>query len=390
MMEGKELLVRTSTKSYMVPEGFPVIITDVGDCDNEKIDGKLVESVMRAKPRTVNELEIATKAVLAHAGCDSLCKIEKGNTAGIVYTNHSDNSSYEQSSAMDTDNGTASLMEENLMTGNQGESNNGRMITVGGKPQGKAKYSPSWPSSLDIGSSEKALYKGFRMDRSSDESYVPSKVVVPELEELKDTPMNLGNNKTSKKTGMGNSKHAVETIPETQIESSYRLPSTVQYSVSATQDMLEAFNEFEKGDLEPKIQKLISEPDMEIDENKMNWTNPEKQLSMEEKVEILMKRVFEDGEKLDNLVEIVEELEEKLADAWKEIGELRGNGQSRKGKEVEKREVPTLPAVPIPKNWNKKGKNFEIDSSLLLRSLSTRLILAAGNVTTLTCLASRL
>ena len=365
MMEGKKLLVRVSTKSYMVPEGFPVIITHVGNCGNGEIDGKLVESVMRAKPSTVNELEVATKAVLAHAGCNSMCKIEKGNTAGIVYKDHSDNSSYEQSSAMDTDNGTASLIEENLMTGNQGESDDGRMITVGGKPQGNANYSPSWPSSLDIGSSEKSLYRNFRMDRSSDESYIPSKVVVPELVELKDTPMNLGNNKTSEKTGMGDSKHAVEKIPETQIESSYKLPSTVGYSVSATQDILEAFDEFEKENIEPKIKELVSEPDMEIDEKSMNWTDPEKQLSLEEKVEILMKRVFDDGEKLDNLVEKVEELEEKLADAWKEIDRLGGNKQSRKGKEVEKREVPTLPAVPIPESWKKRGGNFEIDSSLL-------------------------
>ena len=61
----------------------------------------------------------------------------------------------------------------------------------------------------------------------------------------------------------------------------------------------------------------------------------------------------------------MEELEEKLADAWKEIDKLRGNGQSRKGKEVENREVPTLPAVPIPKNWRKNENNFEVDKDLL-------------------------
>lgn len=288
MMDGKKLLVRTSIESNMVPEGFPIIITHVGNCDNGEIDGKVVESVMKAKPKTVNELEIVTKALLAHAGCNNLCKIEKENTAGIVYKDHSDNSSYEQSSAMDTDNGTGSLMEENLMTRNQGESSNGRIITVGGKTHRNANYSPSWPSSLEVGSSERNLYKGFRMDRSSDETYVPSRIV-PELVQLKDTPINLGNNKTSEKTWIGDSKYAVEIVPETQMESSYKLPSTVRYSLSATQDMLKAFDEFEKGNLEPKIQELVLEPDMEVEEDRMNWTSPERQLSTEEKVDILMK-----------------------------------------------------------------------------------------------------
>ena len=56
------------------------------------------------------------------------------------------------------------------MTGNQNEVENGRKIKIEVNKEA-TNYSPAWPSSLDIGSSEKNLYKGFKTDRSSDGDY---------------------------------------------------------------------------------------------------------------------------------------------------------------------------------------------------------------------------
>ena len=81
-------------------------------------------------------------------------------------------------------------------------------IKVGGT-QPKTDYSPLCPSTLDTGASDRSLHKGFRMDKSSDEDYIPSEPKGRNMEELRDTPMNLGGNKTTELTGMGDSKYAV-------------------------------------------------------------------------------------------------------------------------------------------------------------------------------------
>ena len=87
-----------------------------------------------------------------------------------------------------------------------------------------------------------------------DEDYVPENTGIENLIEVKDTSMNLGNNKTSEKTGVGDSKHTngiqvsatpemtdrrknrfnresgIETIVKTQIEETQQsMPSTVLY-----------------------------------------------------------------------------------------------------------------------------------------------------------------
>ena len=140
-----------------------------------------------------------------------------------------------------------------------------------------------WPSSLDIGSSEKSLYKGFKADRSSDEDYIPPGIRGEKMEEIKDTPMSLGGNKTTEKTGMGDSKHAVEkevsttpgvanrslnrcernrtveSIENTQVdETQITLPSRVPYGGSSINKVLfEAIGELESGQVVPAIQDVM-------------------------------------------------------------------------------------------------------------------------------------
>ena len=60
--------------------------------------------------------------------------------------------------------GTGFLFSKHLMMGIQGEEENRRQIKVGGKGK-QANYSALWPSSIDIGSSERSLYKVFKTDR---------------------------------------------------------------------------------------------------------------------------------------------------------------------------------------------------------------------------------
>ena len=171
-------------------------------------------------------------------------------------------SSFEQTGGISSSEGTGSLFSEQLMTGIQGEENDGRVIKVGGK-KNETDYSPSWPSSLEIGSSERSLYKNFKTDRSSDEDYVPENRGIEKLIEVKDASMNLGDNKTSEGTGMGDSKHATgiqvsatpektnrrenrfnrrsrtETIEGTPVgETQVSMPSTVPYGGSSINEAL--------------------------------------------------------------------------------------------------------------------------------------------------------
>ena len=167
------------------------------------------------------------------------------------------------------------------MTGNQGEETRGREIKIGGNNKA-VNYSSSWPSSLDIGSSERNLYKGFKTDRSSDEDYSPPERVIRKLEERKDTPMNLGDNKKTEKTGMGDSKHAttkdVSATPEVTnkrvnrfergsvkdsiedepiIETQITLPLTVSYGGSSINEALfEAIGEMESGQVIPAVSRI--------------------------------------------------------------------------------------------------------------------------------------
>lgn len=93
------------------------------------------------------------------------------------------------------------------MTGNKNELENGREIQVGGSKK-IGNSSPSWPSSLDIGSWKNSLYKGIKTDILSDEDYFPLIQKIGKLMEIKNTIMDLGKNKAAEKTGIRDSKHA--------------------------------------------------------------------------------------------------------------------------------------------------------------------------------------
>jgi len=81
---------------------------------------------------------------------------------------------------------------------------------------------PSWPESDFMGTlneSERKLYKNFKMDNTSDESYKPtprhSARKTKDYGEI-DVPMTMDGNKNTKATGFGDGKWAVATVTETQ------------------------------------------------------------------------------------------------------------------------------------------------------------------------------
>ena len=320
------LLKRTVLRSYVIPEGLTFGISHAARCRNSNRNDEILHAVEKTNPKVMMEFEFALKGVMITIGCNE-CGIDKNQTSGLLMETHSMTSSFEQTERISSSKGTESLLSEHLMTGVQGEDEDGREIKVGGT-NNQANYSPSWPSSLDIASSERSLYKNFRTDRSSDEDYVPKNEGFQKLTEIKDTSMNLGDNNTSEKTGMGDSKHAngiqvsatpektnrrknrfnresgIETINETPVEETQlSMPSTVPYGDSSINDaLLEAIGELESGQVVPAITD-----DMDIEDEEIivesTLSDHDRIRRLEDMVMTLKKAIIKGKEETDDEIE---------------------------------------------------------------------------------------
>jgi len=194
----------------------------------------------------------AAKAAVAVLGCPMGCRIDKDSSAGVLYTEHSQDSSFAGSSGSDLlfSTGTGSLVGERLMEEVQGTDSGMGAVNVGCVSQ----CSSSWPSGISgLASSEQALYKGMTLDRASDTDYVPSSIVVNAV------AMALEDNKTTEQNGLGDSRHAMscDSVGITKQED-LLLPDTVPYSLSATQDILGALAEYEASTITPRPAELDS------------------------------------------------------------------------------------------------------------------------------------
>ena len=382
------LLKETVLRSYVIPEGISFGITHTARCRNSNRNDEILQAVEKTNPKVMMEFEFALKGVMITIECNE-CGIDKTQTSRLLMENHSITSSFEQTKKMSNSVGTGSLFSEHLMTGVQGEEKNGREIKVGGN-NNQANYSPSWPSSLDIGSSERSLYKNFKTDRSSDEDNVPENTRAQKLIEIKDTSMNLGNNKTSEKTGMGDSKHAsgiqvseipektdkrknrfkrkseIETMDETPIEETQlSMPSTVPYGGSSINDaLLEAIGELESGQVVPAITD-----DMDIEEEEIivesTLSDHDRIRRLEDMVMTLKKAMIKGKEETDDEIErLRQEVKEGKIGCNNCKRDKKGKGkeirQEAKSvpyipKQVLKRDtVPTLPTPILNPFWNKQ------------------------------------
>ena len=391
-MEEEKLLVRAVRRSYVIPEGIRIMIEHVEGCRKSGEDEKLISCVKRANPETANELQISIRTALAFVGCKKECRMDKEDTTGLLIDEHSDRSSYEPPQTNYTSQGTGSLFSEHLMTGDQGDTRMGREIKVGGNKK-LANYSPSWPSSLDIGSSEKSLYKGFKMDRSSDEDYVPVKPRQKKLKEIRDTPMNLGGNKTTELTGMGDSKHAVttevsgtpetnknrkkrfdrrtkkETIENTAImETQISLPSTIPYGGSSVNDiLLEAIEEIESRQIVPAIDDDMEAEYEEEGIVESTLSDHDRIVKLENMQKTVIRKIMKIQDEKDELIERCDDLEDKLERLTKEqeIGrapKITKNETPYIPKTIMKKkeeEVPILPALVRNREWGTSSENSD-------------------------------
>ena len=383
-MEEEKLLVRAIRRSYVIPEGIRIVIEHVNGCNRAGEDEKLINCVRQSNPGTAKEMQVAIRTALAFIGCRKECRMDKEDTTGLLIEEHSDISSYEQSGREYSSQGTGSLFSEYLMTGNQGETENGKGIKVGGNKR-ITNYSPSWPSSLDIGSSEKSLYKGFKMDRSSDEDYTPPKKIGKGMEEIKDTPMNLGGNKTTELTGMGDSKHAVtkevSTTPETNKgrknrfdrkserdsiektpieETQLSLPSTIPYGGSSINEvLLEAIGEIESGQIVPAVgDEMETEYENEYQVDSI-LSDHDRIIKLENMLNTVIRKIVKIQDEKDELIERCDDLENKLELLTKEKERKEDKGITVKetpyipNKILTKRDekVPTMPAPVRNREW---------------------------------------
>jgi len=337
------LLVRVRSASYAVPGGFSIVVSHVGDCSNGSRDEELIQCVRDANPTVMNELATAARAVMAAMGCPKGCFINKDTSTGILYNEHSQNSSFEASSGTSASTtGTGSLVGERLMEGAQ-NSTSGSEVVVGCISQ----FSSSWPTVIqDLGSSEKALYKGMTLDRASDLDYVPSSVVV------NDVAMSLGDDKTTELNGLGDSRHAVPGNSRVDAGVSPSLPATVPYSLSATQDILGALAEYEAGTIAPRPAELDScdgSLDFMDDVEQSAQKVDDVVLTDHDKIVRLESAVEDERDLFDRLRDIVEDLEVEVKQllTWK--ADVMENGCPRcPGKStVRKATRSTIPAVPL-------------------------------------------
>ena len=286
------------------------------------------------------------------------------------------------------------------MTRNQDGGEDGRKIKVGGKGE-KANYSPSWPSSLDIGSSERSLYKGFKTDRSSEVDYIPETRNEKKLMEIKDTPMNLGKNKISEKTRMGDSKHATtievtaipkningrenrfrrktteETTEGTPIaETQIILPSTVAYGGSLVNEVLfEAICEIESGQIVPAItDEMDTESEVMIVESTLS--DRDRIRTLEEHMNTVMREIVRIKKENDELTERIDDLESRREKREKQSDEKEARKAQKqdkgKGKEVlyipeiipvKEKEIPRLKAPVIMRDRNEESGEWKARKS---------------------------
>ena len=213
-------------------------------------------------------------------------------------------------------------MGERLIEGVQGSPSDNQAQRVGCISQ----FTGSWPSGLSgLGSSEARLYKGMRLDRASDEDYVPSSVVVD------DVAMSLGDNKTSELNGLGDGRHAGPCASDKK-EGSDSLLSTVPYSLSATQDILGTLAEYEMGTITPRPAELDScdgSLDFMDEVEQLAQVTADAPLSDHDRIVRLEKAVEEERDLFDRLRDIVEDLKVHASDLTKWKNDVMENGCSR-------------------------------------------------------------
>jgi len=206
---GPKLIQRMLVTSYKIPEGQRWTFNHEAGCKNTGNEEMWNRAIEAGKPKTISELNTILRLLFTMSGCQN-CGINKETSVGVLFTDSQD-SSFVPSMKSTQDSYTSVASPSSL--------------------------APSWPTSsvLDgIPSSEKKLYKNFKMDCSSDNTYSPPRGRKPKVETLGstvDVSMSLDKGKTTEGNGVGDSKWA--DIPGTQVSN----PETVGYTQMPSQEM---------------------------------------------------------------------------------------------------------------------------------------------------------
>ena len=225
-------------------------------------------------------------------------------------------------------------------------------------------------------------------------NYFPPTKKRQQLIEIKDTPINLGENKTTEKTGMGDSKHAttmevsvtpnktdsrmnrferpqvIDSIEGTLItDTQITLPLTVPYGGSSINDaLLEAIEELESEQVVPAIEDMMeTEEDDVIVESTL--LDHDIIMMLRESMMTLKKAMIKDRKETDEKIErLRQEVKEGKIGCVNCKKDVKRKGVERKKEErsipyipmkiLKKEEVPTLQAPVIRRDWNEKREEW--------------------------------
>jgi len=196
---GPKLIRRMLVTSYVIPDGQIWRFKHQDGCTNEGKDEMWNRAIQEGAAKTISELNTILRLLFGMSGCEG-CSVDKELTVGILF-DHSQDTSYKPSLNRSTGDSYTSM-------------------------ETPRESAPSWPESDFMGTlneSERKLYKNFKMDNTSDESYKPtprhSTRKTKDYGEI-DVPMTMDDNKNTEATGFGDSKWAVTTVAETRSDKS--------------------------------------------------------------------------------------------------------------------------------------------------------------------------
>ncbi|PWW77245.1 hypothetical protein C7212DRAFT_362866 [Tuber magnatum] len=324
-MEVTKLLQSGIIRTDTWPKGMVLEFKHGGACKGKKRtrDESRNEAIFeRGKPKTVFEVKALIQAVMYSQGCkmegQGKCEVEKGGAARIFLA-YSQNTEY-------TPGGTQ---------GTPNSSNSESWWTRMGETPSQAPQFPRIvrqptrtdepPTIVVADNDEEKLYDKMKLDSTNDQDYQPSE----------DIGMILEKGKNTEGTGLGNSRHVVEST-----EGNPTQEETV--SSQGNRDMVACLEDYKRGNVTPAVvdvDEMIKGEDGE--ESGMELDGRMERI--EEKVERLEKALVEERDRNDMLKDMILEI---MTEVCRKCKKDRDSGS---GPEAN------------PESTAKKGKRKEVE-----------------------------
>jgi len=241
---GPKILRKMRATSYMLPDGHYWQFVHVDGCREGEREEGWNRFITAANPKTVNELLLLTRGLKTMTGCHEGCGIKKDESMGILFSDTQTTGSYRPSEC-------------------GGESIESSLVTMV-SPESSAS---SWPESdyrSRMSEGERKLYKGFRMDNSSDDTYTPPSKTRKTVNV--DVPITLEGGWTTERDRLGDSKWNTgdqdgisQAVSDTQ--GSAQLPSSMAYPITNSQS-IEMLRELEKMGTAEEVAAVVDQNDV--------------------------------------------------------------------------------------------------------------------------------